>query len=278
MNSRDSIRRVVAAFFNVGDLITYGKYQNKKGRIIGFTTDEKGYPAVEIEPVPKDGKHNKTLTLFKIRKVPLEKQAMTPTRRVVARYLQAFGGWTVVVGNIRIQRWQNAIRVWDLTNAGKRGKKVESIHIWVRGVLSHEKENEITGSLYEMLQGYDTLTEAKKGIEDYMEQNPGSLNLGTNQERGIDVQPAGTTSLRLTTSTGCRITATPLEWQVVSSVEFTGPKGNKFNQDTSYWNRGKKSAQLFYNWLLGNTDKISRMTIQDFQKLWSELKIDYDSH
>jgi hypothetical protein len=278
MNSSASVRRVLAAYFNVGDLITFGKYQNKKGRIVGFTTDEKGYPAVEIEPVPKDGKHNKTLTLFKIRKVPIEKQAMNLARRVVARYLQAFGGWTVVVGNIRIQRWQNAIRVWDLTNAGKRGKKVDSIHVWTKRHLPHEEESAFIGRLYEMLQNYDTLAEAKSGIEDYMDQYPDSLSLDKGQERGIDVQPAGTTSLRLTTSTGCKITATPLEWQIVNTVEFTGPRGNKFDQDTSYWNRGKKSAQLFYNWLLGNTDKISRMTIQDFQKLWSELGIDYDSH
>lgn len=71
-----------AAFFNVGDLILYGKYKNKKGRIVGFTTDEKGQPVVEIEPVPKGQKQNKTLTLFKIRKAPAEKTAS----EVAARY------------------------------------------------------------------------------------------------------------------------------------------------------------------------------------------------
>jgi hypothetical protein len=260
----------------VGDLITFGKYLNKKGRILGFTTDEKGYPAVEIELIPKGTK--KTLTLFKIRKVPIEKQAMNPARRIVARYLTAFGGWTVVVGDIRIQRWNNAIKIWDLTNAGKRGKKVDVLHAVVGRNLPFKEEQDFIGRIYEILQGYDTLSEAEAGLKDYVKQYPDGLNLSKSQERGIDVQPAGTTSLRLTTSTGCEITATPLEWRIVSTHEFTGPKGNTFNQDTSYWNRGRKSAQLFYNWLLGNTNKISRMTIQDFQKLWSDLDIDYDSH
>jgi hypothetical protein len=62
------------AYFSVGDLILYGKYKNKKGRIISITKDEKGYPAVEIEPFPKGRKQNKVLTLFKIRKYKPKKK------------------------------------------------------------------------------------------------------------------------------------------------------------------------------------------------------------
>lgn len=78
----DLTRRVVAAFeqatrvaamhlvasgyFNVGDPILYGKYKNKKGVIVRLFKDEKGNPAVEIEPVPKGRKQNKVITLFKI--------------------------------------------------------------------------------------------------------------------------------------------------------------------------------------------------------------------
>lgn len=57
-----------AAYFEVGDIILYGKFKNKKGRIVGFGDDGKGNPTVEIEPVPKGTKQNKVLTLFKIRK------------------------------------------------------------------------------------------------------------------------------------------------------------------------------------------------------------------
>lgn len=269
------MKSLTSAYFNIGDLVLYGKWQNKKGRIVGFTTDDKGHPAVEIEPVPKDGKKNKILTLFKIRKAPL---AMTLAKRVVARYLLAFGGWVVVVGNIRIQRWNNSIKVWDLTNAGKRGKKVDGLSIWTKRNLPFEDERAFIGRLYERLQETHTLSEATADIKDYMEQYPDSLNLETFKERGIDVQPGGATSLRLTTSTGCRIEATPLEWSLIHTEDFRGPKGNTFQQDTIYTNDGRKSAQLFYNWLLGNTNKISKMTIQDFRELWTDLGIDYDYH
>lgn len=63
-------RSFVAAFFNPGDLILYGKYKNKVGRIVSFGVDHKGNPTVTIEPVPKGRKQNKTFSLFKIWKKP----------------------------------------------------------------------------------------------------------------------------------------------------------------------------------------------------------------
>jgi hypothetical protein len=57
-------------YFEVGDKILYGKYKNKKGRIIAFGKDHKGNPTVEIEPIPKGRKKNKVFGLFKIWKDP----------------------------------------------------------------------------------------------------------------------------------------------------------------------------------------------------------------
>lgn len=79
--------RKMASYFSPGDVVLYGKYKNKKGRIVKFDTDEKGDPTVEIEPVPKGRKQNKILKLFKIRRI----QKMQPTAsqlalRVVNRY------------------------------------------------------------------------------------------------------------------------------------------------------------------------------------------------
>jgi len=56
-----------AAFFNVGDPIVWGKWQNKPGRIVRFLDDGKGNPLIEVEPVPKGLKKNKIMPLFRIR-------------------------------------------------------------------------------------------------------------------------------------------------------------------------------------------------------------------
>lgn len=64
---RIAARHLVATgYFSVGDPILFGKYKNKKGIIVRLFKDEKGNPAVEIEPVPKGRKKNRILTLFKI--------------------------------------------------------------------------------------------------------------------------------------------------------------------------------------------------------------------
>lgn len=72
-----------AAFFNVGDFVVYGKWQNKPGKIIRFFDDGKGNPLIEVEPVPKGLKKNKIIPLFRIRHQRI-------VARVADRYLMAY--------------------------------------------------------------------------------------------------------------------------------------------------------------------------------------------
>lgn len=72
-----------AGFFNVGDLILYGKWKNKKGRITTISMDAKGNPTVVIEPIPKGRKKSVVMQLFKIwHAKPIEQL----TVKVAARY------------------------------------------------------------------------------------------------------------------------------------------------------------------------------------------------
>lgn len=96
---RVAARTLRATFFEVGDRVTYGKYQNKPGKIVKFTDDGKGNPLVVVEPIPKGKKKNKTFALFKIRHpkktatLVMDRYLMQDwsvlTRRVAARYLTA---------------------------------------------------------------------------------------------------------------------------------------------------------------------------------------------
>lgn len=52
--------------FKVGDRIRFGKYKNKKGKIVSFDEDEKGNPTIEIEPQPKGRKKNVVMGLYKV--------------------------------------------------------------------------------------------------------------------------------------------------------------------------------------------------------------------
>lgn len=79
-----SARTKEAAFFEVGDIVLYGKYKNKLGRIVRFGDDGKGNPTVEIEPIPKGRKQNKTFGLFKIWK---QRDVQKAAALVTQRYL-----------------------------------------------------------------------------------------------------------------------------------------------------------------------------------------------
>ena len=63
-----------ASEFTVGDTVLYGKWKNQRGKVIRFFDDERGVPSVEVEPVPKGRKQNKTLGLYKIWKTKEERQ------------------------------------------------------------------------------------------------------------------------------------------------------------------------------------------------------------
>lgn len=73
---RVAARYLMAAYFDVGAIVLYGKYKNKRGRIVGFGQDKWGNPTVEIEPIPKGRKQNKVFGLFKIWRADVKEKAL----------------------------------------------------------------------------------------------------------------------------------------------------------------------------------------------------------
>src|ERR1700743_1919743 len=69
-------RRFYASYFNVGDLIMYGKYKNKKGILKSFGQDKWGNPTIEVEPVPKGRKQNKVMNLFHVWRADVKENAL----------------------------------------------------------------------------------------------------------------------------------------------------------------------------------------------------------
>lgn len=52
--------------FKKGDAITFGKYKNKRGKIIDTYLDDKDHVAVTIEPQPKGRKKDVEMSLYKV--------------------------------------------------------------------------------------------------------------------------------------------------------------------------------------------------------------------
>lgn len=75
---RSYIRHVILesifndSYFRVGDNVLFGKWKNKKGKIIDIRIDDRGIPIVVIEPTPKGRKKPVTIGLYRIWKSPEE--------------------------------------------------------------------------------------------------------------------------------------------------------------------------------------------------------------
>jgi hypothetical protein len=67
---------IAEGYFRVGDLVLFGKYKNKRGKVISFGSDKWGNPTVEIEPVPKGRKENKVFGLYRIWRADVKEKAL----------------------------------------------------------------------------------------------------------------------------------------------------------------------------------------------------------
>lgn len=273
------------SYLNVGDVVLYGKFKNAKGRIKSFGQNEKGDPTIEVQPIDSDFKPKKgqpkTLTLLKVRKLPKKASA----RRVVARFLQARGvarGKTWENGKVRIHRYANYFKVWDLANAGKRGKKVPVLAISPEGYRADEEDWLERQSRHLILKaggGFAAIRRYFEGLE-----GTDKAHIEEHQERGVDVLPGGTRKIDIQWKHGddeLDLDATPLEFHLRHSAPLThhttgDPIGR---QDTLYWPRKRTDAKRFYAWLSGEGEgKIKRMGIMDIRKLMREIGVVFEWH
>jgi len=59
-------REFDCGYFKTGDIVLFGKYKNKRGKVVSVGHDERGLPTVVIEPIPKGRKKNIEMGLFRI--------------------------------------------------------------------------------------------------------------------------------------------------------------------------------------------------------------------
>lgn len=133
---RVAARHLIARdYFEIGDLILYGKYKNKKGKIVAWGKDHKGNPTVEIEPIPKGRKKNKTLGLFRIwhAQPPEERKKEAQIRTAEfwpdwdwAKVLKEIGGFNQLYR--RVKGWAR-LRGEDAVETLRNPKHERTIHL-----------------------------------------------------------------------------------------------------------------------------------------------------
>jgi len=196
-------------------------------------------------------------------------------------------GETWEKGTLRIHRYRDVLKIWDLTNAGKRGKKVELTMVSLTHAYPHDEQAGIDG-LVRLLTGYRNYGQAIGALRDLMADYPKSYDASTSQIRGIDVRPSHLKKIRIKTKPNAdgdfmEIDSNGLDWSIISTRMHEGPKGNRFAQDTTYSPAGGKrdlrqGALIFHGWLSENESKVARMGIQDLLVILRKLGVKFDSY
>jgi len=208
---------------------------------------------------------------------------MNIVKRVVARHVLALLdiGRGVFTENLKIHRFSDSVRVTDMVNAGKRGKKVRELAIiagYHNDALKDKILKQAITSIVHM--NYD---QAKAHLEKIGDTHPGLFTLSETSMRGIDVEPMGTAfnlEKKFPDGEVIAIKASPHEFLVKDSkpIRAEGKPAHGMMQDTLYWNRGKESGIVFYAWMKENLSLAGNMNILELMKVWDSLGVRFDSH
>jgi hypothetical protein len=192
-------------------------------------------------------------------------------------------GKTVELGTVRIHRFADHFRVTDLTNAGKRGKRV-AVAAFAPTYAYKGDRSEWMHNMAAALLHCSSFRAAQSLASDLLVDFPGELRFDVREERGVDVEPAGAQTLTIKTSNGLEIKASERDFQVCSR-QFHGVTATRpgVAHDTLYWPAGTKTvaragAASFFAWLSANLSTVEAMTIGELRSQWEALGVRYDFH
>jgi len=220
-----------------------------------------------------------------------------PTRKgilnVLARLSPAVPiGSTVETPHVRIHRFADVVRVWDLTNAGKRGRKVDILsfsNYYLQG-------NDIAMAKYERwlanaAQGA-TFKEIERTAEALIRELSRTIDYGIElkhwTERGVDVDPPETVSPRVkytvldTPERVITVEAKPSDVSIREVIHRVNDRGERqfYLHDTVVANtRKKRETKTLYKWVVDNERALKgAKTLADIRKLLNREGIPYTTY
>ena len=178
-----------------------------------------------------------------------------------ARWTPPNLGKTNESSHIRWHIFATSIRVWDLTNAGKRGKKVDTFALWG---LDYISDVDVQASLAKWIkntlpkQNYKQALQFAKSTEQATHDRYPSLEI--RQEMGVRVAPPGFGPFKLETPN----VSIEADWD-----SFT--VNDKIDQNNlpsciPASKGGKASVKVFYRWVQDNQNRIKQMTFGQIQQ------------
>lgn len=168
---------------------------------------------------------------------------------------------------VRVHRFRPSYHIWDLTNAGKRGKKVRRLAFYDLDMIRDEK---VKGNVEKFAKGIDKVKDYEQAlkwvqiiIKDARNRGSSQPQMEEYQERGVDVAPGGFKPLRIV-GKGVRVDSDYDSFSVQNVADQ-----NNLPTCIPAIRGGKKDIKVFYRWVKDNQEKIKQM---DFQQVLKEMK------
>lgn len=211
-------------------------------------------------------------------------------QKVKSRYLKASLGIGKTFQNevIRIHRYNDVVKVTDLTNAGKRGKKCQQLHIQPTHNYQGDRQKWFdvnTNEFLEYARSSNPTHKIKMYIKDLQESFPYEISMTEQELRGVDVEPFGPkiemTLVKEDSKSEIQVSATPHDFSIRNHAWFENSRGRAggFFQDTGYYPVAKADAVVFYKWVKDNASKLANLkSLDDVLNILDKVGVRYNSH
>lgn len=169
-------------------------------------------------------------------------------------------GETKEIGDIRIHLFSTSLKIWDLTNAGRKGKIVD--YFWV-GSRGRDEDD-----LYSLAQILEKCTDYKKALKltkDFVA-DKNNLDFGEDKEKGWDVLPKGFKKFEFRNS---KISIK------CDTKGFTIRDLEDRNNEPTAIDTNKMGPRLLFKWLNDNSSKLNNMDFHDILDKISKEGIAY---
>lgn len=194
----------------------------------------------------------------------LQEWSAGPRKRTIEEAVLRIGE-TWENDKFRVHRYASSLVVTDLTNAGKKGKKVDEFALYGLDMKLLPQEG-IVDEIMMLVQRGDGWARVLKAAQEAAALGAG-LDIRT--PRGVDVLPGGTKPVELKTPS-LYITADPKSFTVKDLKDMN-------NEPTLIppMSAGKTAASKFYAWIKDNQDKVKTLDFRGIQKAMSSAGIGY---
>lgn len=182
-------------------------------------------------------------------------------------------GKTVENDAIRAHRYSSAIRVTELLNAGKRGKKVDEFALYDLDRIQDPKMSKLIDQFAAMIprtKNYKKLLAVAEGLMKTAK-DTGQINpkIEKNVLRGVDVAPGGFKKVEINT---------PNLYGRAESDSFSVRDKKDTNNDPTIMTpkKGKDTAvKKFYKWISENESKWKSMSFEELRRALKKAGIEY---